>query len=260
MVRDFTLAKYAELCWTLREAGYAGVRMGDYLTQKLPLSQRVVLLRHDVDSRPAHSAKLAMVEQQHGFRATYFYRTVRGSLDPHTITRVVEMGHEIGYHYETLSQARGNLDEAVARFGRELERLREYAPVQVASMHGSPLKPWDNRDIWTRCQPADFGLVGEAYRDLDYAVLNYFSDTGRTWNPQRYNIRDHVSHPAAHPVETTDELIALIKSRQIAHICILTHPERWADGLGEWLVQASRDVAINVAKLVIKRLRKVKTV
>ncbi len=254
-MRDFTLAKYIELCRALREAGYPGVTIGDYLSREIPLSERVVMLRHDVDSRPAHSVKLAMVEQQQGFAATYFYRTLPGLLDPRTIARVAEMGHEVGYHYETLSQTRGNLDEAIALFGRELERLRQYAPVRVASMHGSPLKPWDNRDIWTKCQPADFGLVGEVYRDLDYTRVSYFSDTGRTWNPQRYNLRDHVSRPAAHAVETTDELIGLIRSQQLTHLCLLTHPERWAGGLGEWMVQAARDVGINAVKMVIMRLR-----
>jgi hypothetical protein len=192
---DFTLDRYAQLCTALVEAGYIGMGMAAYLTSPPENTLgRVVLLRHDVDSHPTYSLKMAQVEHQHGLTATYFYRTVGSLLRPEIVKAVSILGHEIGYHYETLAQSRGNLDQAVQLFGEELARLRQYAPVRVASMHGSPLRPWDNRDIWNRVSPADFGLAGEVYRDLDYRVIHPRSPGHNTGYHSRNNQRLNRSH------------------------------------------------------------------
>jgi len=230
--------------------------MSEYLT--IPAPERpeyVVLLRHDVDYEPTYSLKVAQVEKAHGLKATYYYRTIPGLLLPEVVKAVSSLGHEIGYHYETLAQAKGDMEQAVRLFATELERLRQYAPVRIASMHGNAFKPWDNRDIWQRVSPQDFGLVGEAYRDFDYTVVQYYSDTGRTWNPDRYNIRDHTGVKPNYVIERTDELIALLRARQLKHVCLLTHPERWQDTLPGWLKWAALDVSANMVKLGIKAVR-----
>ncbi|MBN2303330.1 MAG: hypothetical protein JXQ72_02560 [Anaerolineae bacterium] len=253
-MRDFTLAAYDALCQAVQQSGYHSLGMAEYLA-RLPddRPEPCVLLRHDVDSRPAHAVKLAEIERTHGLVATYFCRTVPGPFDPVSITALAGLGHEIGYHYETLGQARGNMDQALVLFQSELDRLRQFAPVTIASMHGAPLKPWDNRAIWNHTAPQDFGLVGEVYRDLDYGQIDYFSDTGRTWHPNRYNVRDHTGQLPRHTVNTTQELIDLIRSGQITQLCLLTHPERWASSPVMWITQTARDVAINMVKVVLKR-------
>src|SRR5690606_20248727 len=118
----------------------------------------------------------------------------------------------------------------------------------------SPLKPWDNRKIWERCTPQDFDLVSEVYRDIDYNRVIYLSDTGRTWNPHHYNLRDTtgVSHP--YRAETTDELITLIRQTDITQLCLLTHPERWQDAPLAWAFQTLRDLATNTAKVGLKAI------
>ena len=121
--------------------------------------------------------------------------------------------------------------------------------------HGSMglpcMLPWDNRDIWTVAAPADFGLVGEVYRDLDYDAVRYFSDTGRTWHPNRYNIRDHLARAAEVVAETTDELIAWLAAPGDRHLCILTHPERWPATTAGWAFRAVRDTAENMGKVMV---------
>jgi hypothetical protein len=270
---DFTLRKYADLCAALVAEGYISMGMGDYLEDSIDLTPtplqverglggevnptdqpRVVLLRHDVDSRPAHALKMAEIERRYGLTATYFFRTVPAVFDPQTIRQIHALGHEIGYHYETLSQTHGDIERAIVLFGGELEKLRRLAPVKIASMHGSPLSPWDNRAIWEQVQPSDFGLVGEVYRDVDYTRVIYLSDTGRSWNPTRYNVRDRtgVEHPFR--AESTDEVIALLSDPRLRHLCLLTHPERWQDNRLAWGLQAARDVMSNIAKVILKRI------
>ncbi len=169
------------------------------------------------------------------------------------IAELRAQGHEIGYHYETLSKARGDLDRAVELFGRELARLRELAPVRVASMHGSPLLPWDNRQIWSRVRPEDFGLLGEAYQAVDGRQVHYFSDTGRTWHPTRFNIRDRSVAAQGPVVESSDQLIELIRAKRCPGLCLLTHAERWSATPSAWAVRAVRDGVENLGKLTLAR-------
>lgn len=253
--RDFTLAAFARLCASLGEAGYASLGMADYLGRPAAeRPERCVLLRHDVESSTAKALAMGELERRHGIVATYFFRTKRGVFRPEAMRALVALGHEIGYHYETLGQCLGRLDAAVALFGRELQRLREHADVRVASMHGAPLLPWDNRDIWKRARPQDFGLIGEVYLDLDYRSVSYFSDTGRTWHPRRYNIRDHAPAPPGAVVDTTEELIALVRSRRLPRLCLLVHPDRWAATPLDWHLRALRDCLENRIKMALKAL------
>jgi hypothetical protein len=248
--RDFTLATYGRLCRALSETGYAGLGLADFLSlTPAQLPERFVLLRHDVESSPARARAMGEIEHRNGLRATYFFRTKRGVFDPAAIGALQRLGHEIGYHYEVLVQARGHTQRALELFGRELARLREHASVRVASMHGSPLFPWDNRDIWRHAKPQDFGLLGEVYRDIDYSRVSYFSDTGRTWHPRRYNIRDHAPAPPGALVDTTDDLIALVRSGRLLRLCLLAHPDRWSETVLEWRLRAVRDYAENRLKL-----------
>ena len=249
--RDFTLRKWDALCQALGEAGYVGLGLADYLT-RAERPARVVLLRHDVENEPWHAVAMGRVERAHGLTATYLYRTRR--LDGRAIEAQAALGHEIGYHYETLSDARGDVPRALALFRQGLERLRRHAPVRVASMHGSPLLPWDNRKIWEHASPADFGLAGEAYRDLDFARVAYYSDTGRTWHPTRYNVRDRAAAPPPVVLDTTDELIELVRSGKLPELCLLAHPERWSATPLHHGLRAARDGVENVAKLAIARL------
>ena len=249
---DFTLKKYRALCAALVASGYRAVTHADYIGGNFG-AQKIVLLRHDVDSRPRHAIKLAQIERDHGLAATYYFRTRGRAFDADAIRAIHGLGHEVGYHYETLALSGGDMPRAIERFRADLARLRELAPILTASMHGSPLSRWDNRAIWQQATPGDFDLRGEAYRDIDYTQVVYLNDTGRTWNPTRYNLRDVTGEIPRAIVESTDDLIALIAAGEIQQVCISSHPERWQSNAGLWLLQATRDVAANIVKVALRK-------
>ncbi|MFP4324014.1 MAG: hypothetical protein ACLFTK_16285 [Anaerolineales bacterium] len=254
MMNDFTPRHYAALCAVV--ATYGGeILLQSEIMQHGATVARFVGLRHDVDSQPARALALARIEAAHGLRATYYFRTVPGPFNPAIIRAVAALGHEIGYHYEVLAQTRGDVSAARALFARELARLRALAPVQVASMHGSPLHPWDNRGLWAQAAPADYDLIGEAYRDIDYARVAYLNDTGRTWHPTRYNLRDHTgTAPDFAPERTADIIVALRAGTAPPRLILSTHPERWQASPVAWWRQRARDVAGNSVKLVLRRV------
>ena len=137
--------------------------------------------------------------------------------DAETIRKTAEMGHEIGYHYETMAQTNGDINCAIELFGEELQRLRGVAEVKTASMHGSPLKPWDNRDIWQQAQPADFGLLGEAYLNLDYSLsCNITAIRGGHGIPVAITSVTMWHIPRKSLLKRTDELIQLIQTQSIS--------------------------------------------
>lgn len=249
---DFTLDKYSQLCAAIGDSKYyPTVTVADYL--KDPRSPGI-MLRHDVDRKPGNARLMARVEAEHGLSATYYVRSIPACFDEALLRALAAAGHEVGYHYETLSQANGDAAQALRLFERDLARFRSIVPVQTVCMHGSPLSRWNNLDLWRHSRLADFGLVGEPYLSLNFDEIKYLSDTGRTWHSRRFNVRDRVSGRAnenQREIETTDELIALINSRECDRLMIHSHPNRWAANGAEWLVESAADWFINYGKLIV---------
>src|SRR5690625_5369394 len=70
-------------------------------------SARVIRRRDDVDARKEHSLRFARIQHERGISGTYYCRLVPESCDTGVIREIAEMGHEIGYHYETMDTAGG---------------------------------------------------------------------------------------------------------------------------------------------------------
>jgi hypothetical protein len=125
----------------------------------------------------------------------------------------------------------------------------------TSSAHGSPLSKWDNRAFWDTAEPADFGLIGDAGRDIDFSSVVYLTDTGRSWASDRTNLRDRVAAVRA-AVDSTDDLIRFLQRQQAESLCLQTHPERWSDSLQRRIRSASLDGMANLAKLAIRWSRR----
>jgi predicted DNA-binding transcriptional regulator len=109
MNRDFTLAKYEELCSAIVQSGYAVMSVKDYLSLSLQPPGKVVILRHDVDRKPEKSTeKMAEIERDFGISSTYYFRSKKEVFKAGIIQAIEKMGHEVGYHYKVLDKAKGN--------------------------------------------------------------------------------------------------------------------------------------------------------
>ncbi|RLI76194.1 hypothetical protein DRP05_13355 [Archaeoglobales archaeon] len=248
---DFTLAKYKKLCLALIE-NYKPVTVYDYLTGTL--NNGFVIMRHDVDRKPNNALKMAELEHELGIRATYYFRYPY-TFKQEIIRKINRMGHETGYHYEVLSKAKGDYEKAIDLFEQELKEFRKIIDVKTICMHGSPLSKHDNRDLWKRYDFKEFGIIGEAY--LSISGVSYFSDTGRSWN-WKNKMRDFMAdnnNDNLAIVNTTDELIRLIRSKKVDKFYILAHPERWALNSVEWGFNCTKDFAFNVGKKILRGAR-----
>jgi len=249
MPADFTYEMYTALLDACRTHGIETLTVRDYLAAE-QLPSQFVILRHDVDRKPENALDFARMEAEHDATSTYYVRTVDDTFDPWLLDSLESLGHEVGYHYEDVDRADGDIGVAHRSFQRNLARMRAHASVDTVCMHGNPLTPYDNRDMWG--DVPNFGtydLLGEAYLSMDFTNVLYFSDTGRTWRDGALKIKDHTVGEDGKDVqvETTAELIDLVCQREDS-FCLLTHPDRWAGGPVEYVAETAFDTAKNVAK------------
>ncbi len=242
---DFTLEKYEQLIKTIKEKNIAvyGIKMWQQLK---PASG--ILLRHDVDRKALNALRVAELEFKFGVASTYYFRVTKGSFDESVIKTIYQLGHEIGYHYEDLSIAGGDYDRAYELFQKHLGRLRQLVPVETVAMHGRPFSAYDNRDLLRKYDFKKLGILAEAYLDVDYSDMYYFTDTGRTWGQTRANIRDNVEGSLFADISSTDSLIFFAADNASKKIAVVMHPERWSNTLSAWAIQYFADTAANIIK------------
>ncbi|MBB72245.1 MAG: hypothetical protein CMF50_07595 [Legionellales bacterium] len=252
---DFTLSKYQRLLEACQATKHDIITMQVFFECQQPATNTIIL-RHDVDRRIKNALNMARLEARLGVKATYYFR-VPYTFKPTLVEEIANLGHEVGFHYETLAKTKGDVKAAHALFNAELEQLRSIVDIKTICMHGSPLSPYDNRDLWQEYDFKALGIIGEPYLSIDYDKVAYVTDTGRSWGSDATNLRDRVttSQALAPAMGTTEELINFVGTNQHSLI-IQTHPERWAYSLPSLAVSYGHDFATNCAKRLIRLMRK----
>ena len=260
---DFTLDTYRALLEAFLQAGYrvltfeqyCNLRAGGEQTaeKKFPIEGDLegpyLILRHDVDRLPQNSLRTAEIEHALGVQATYYFRVYPKQADEqHYIRSIAALGHEVGYHYEDMSIAKGETSAAYAHFVSSLGYLRGFYPVRTICMHGAPTSQWDGKDLWKHYDYRALGIIGEPYFDTPFGEVFYLTDTGRCWDGYRYSVRDKIPvHQARWTAEglvyhrSADILRALQQGTFPNRLMMTTHPQRWTNSktawAREWLLQ-----------------------
>lgn len=238
---DFTLSKYSELLDALKAFGL-----------------EELVLRHDVDLMPSNSLRTATMESEKGIHGIYYFRAVPESWDEEIIKLIALLGHEIGYHYESLTTCNGDVDKAYNDFCSNLERLRKIVPVRSICMHGSPRSPWDSKDIWKKYDYHELGIENEPYLDTDFSQVFYLTDTGRRWDGYKVSVRDKIPQyqdlweRQGLTFHSTDNLIeGLCKGLIPKRLMLTVHPQRWNPFGPEWCKELLLQNAKNIVKSVL---------
>lgn len=261
---DFTLEKYRELLIALQENGYQFLKMEDLAAaqQEGKTLNKYVVLRHDVDKLPRNARDMAMIESVLGIKATYYFRIVKDSNEPTYIRDIAILGHEIGYHYEDLTLANGDIEKAYELFTKHLTYFRQYYPVSTICMHGSPRSPYDSKDIWNNYDYHALNILMEPYLDIDYANVFYLTDTGRRWDGWKVSVRDKIPIYQDQWIKDgrvfhkTQDIIQVLRAGQGEvvlgnQVLITTHPQRWTDQPISWLMEFGLQ---NIKNIIKKRI------
>ncbi|NPD47961.1 hypothetical protein [Lentimicrobium sp. S6] len=231
--KDFTPSIHQQLLKSLMEQDYHFHTFSDYLgfqkddSKESRTHKKCVILRHDVEKYYDNALTMANIQNELGIRGSYYFRILPHHFQPEVIKEIANLGHEIGYHYDDLAACGGVHEKAILRFQKNLQTIRDIAPVKTICMDGSPLSKFDNKDLWragelvkvragegakvgagelargrvgekVRTEHAgyhysDFGIIGEPYYDMDFDDFFYLTDTGRCWDGWKVSVRDKVA-------------------------------------------------------------------
>lgn len=246
------LSVYHKLLEELLAAGYRLHPIRDYF--RSPPEPPVVYLRHDVDRIPSRAVDMAKLEAALGVCSTYYFRCDRRMCFPERVMReIAGLGHEIGFHYESLSRIRGDRAAALALFERELAACRAIAPVSTVSPHGAPLAASSNMEFTASIDADCSSLLGDATK-MDFTEMLYVTDTGGTFGSP-YNLRDRpegrcLTKPVPPPCLT--EWVVALGTNSLTLSC---HPERWPLCMPGLMQAQCFDAAANAAKTLSRRFR-----
>lgn len=179
----FTFDKIRAHFEEVARQGYRVIRCRDYVDYKRSgATDKVLINRIDVDVSPKKALRLAEMFTALGMPATFFVRLHANEYNPFAFEpyrcfkAIRDAGHELGYHSEIVDQSVIWNESAEACLRRDLEimcRMFDTPVVGVAS-HGG-MTGLNNLDFWKDRQPAEFGLLYEAYDKLP--TFNLFQES-----------------------------------------------------------------------------------
>lgn len=260
MVLDFSQKKYKKLLEAIASSNYKVIRIRDHI-EKSTIPEKTIILRHDVDLDAHYQLQFAELEKEFNIQSSYYFRTVGGVFDEKVITQVKKLGHEVGYHYEVFTKAKGDEKKAVKIFRKEQAVFFEkWGSLTVCPHGGSFVSDANgyslqnilglipklfagkkvfsthiNFDLWENNEFDELGVIGDAYSSFDFADILYLSDTGRSWQ-EKYKRLDKVDS-TVNPkfnIRSTDDIIRVIKNNEANKIYILVHFEQWKNNLFDW--------------------------
>lgn len=174
-----SLSMYERICGKIARSNYKIYTVEQFLKENP--SCGFIILRHDVDAYPLRALEMANIEHAYGIKSTYYFRYIPNVFNVEVIKSIKSMGHEIGYHYETLNKCKGNLPEAVKLFEKEINEIRRIGiDIKTVCAHGS-----ENQKVYglnTNIFKYDLQLekkvniIGEAYLNIDFANVKYITD------------------------------------------------------------------------------------
>ncbi len=281
---DFTFNKYDKLCDKIAKSQYKVFTVCEYFSGKNDIN-KYIILRHDVDRDPETAVLMAEIERKYNIKSTYYFRHIERTFKLDLMRSIIEMGHEIGYHYEVLDKANGDSDVAIKIFEQELNDFRKYFKIETIVQHGSPLNgdldmssfkgllniiknlitnkniftKRQNLDIWNKYNFSQFGILGEAYLSMDFDKLDYISDSGGSWS-DKYKIKDNAINKSNKSnkleIKNTDDIINIIKNEQNDRLYLLIHSNHWAKNFPDWLRKKTIKSIRNTIKLIYMNIIK----
>ena len=276
---DFTYKKYVEIVKAISKSQYKVITIKEYI-QQLKLPEKFIIIRHDVDLDPFHQVQFAKKEHDFGIKTSYYFRHVEKIYKENIIDEVHSLGHEVGYHYEVFTKAKGDPEKAIEIFRDELADFQKNWDSKTVCPHGGSFV--DNTDgyslknmiklipkifsgktvfskhvnfnLWDDNSFEDFGIIGDAYRSVDFSDILYLSDTGRSWD-NKYKRLDKVNsrvNPKFN-IRKSDNIIDVIKKGSVDSIYLLVHFEQWKNNFMDWVSwYAAQLVRRNGKKIIFK--------
>lgn len=202
---DFTMVEYRSLLRLTKAGGY---RFSAYTD--LPLNERCVLWRHDIDMSLNRAVRMAEVEAEEGVISTFFiylhseFYNILEAGQLSLAKRLVELGAHIGLHFNPTFHGIADESELEYWIKKEAEVLRDLLKVEIPvfSFH-------DTNPFILSCEEIAYGGLVNCYSSYFKKEVAYCSDSNGVWAHRR--LRD------------------VLTSATEPRLHVLTHPEWWQD-------------------------------
>lgn len=219
-----SITEYDSIIQLAKRNDYRFYTLQGFLNATIGADDAFIILRHDIDTDPGAALLFAGVEQQHQVPASYFFR--RKTWDSKVMSILHRRGHEVGYHFEELS------DYAKAHHIKESAVLMQHLPAirRAFAQNLVNLRQTLDFELSTAAAHGDFSYqtleVGNRYflKDPEFRA-NMGIDYEAYDEPLVERYRNHVSDKPAperyHPISPM-ELIMRGES-----FLFLSHPRWW---------------------------------
>lgn len=200
---DFTLENYRSILEVVRK----NFEVCAFKSTYSPLGKKAIL-RHDVDFSPKLCIDMATVEQELSVRATYFvllrseWYNILSSEYAKYIFKILELGHDVGLHFDFSHNLPESESELVDFLGAEKRLLEsEFGKnISVFSFHNPTATALNFKKL-------EYAGMLNAYSNFYQENFRYVSDSNGIWK--------HQSVPQVLSDESTQ------------NVQILIHPEHW---------------------------------
>jgi hypothetical protein len=212
-----TLRNYERVLAGLIDRGRHSVTIADFIT--VAPSDGFSILRHDVEWDVRRALVMARREAALGHFATYYFHGPHRPrvFDIDTMNEIQALGHEVGYHYETLDRAGGDQGLARELFQQDVARFRDAGiNLRTVAPHGNPRiskVTYEHNGVLLDRDPSivsSSGLIGDGVRSLRSARLEYVTDTGARFST------------------ISGDVLAYITAVERRRLYLLTHPDYWS--------------------------------
>lgn len=199
---NFTYEEYRKILILLKENNYTDIF---YDEDKLG---RKVILRHDIDYSLDKALKIAILENELGFKSTYFilltsdFYNVYSKKSVRIIRNIMNLNHRIGLHYDETKYDIVDDEGLITTITKEAKLFSEMLELEinVMSMH-RPSKKLLEKNL-------NINNVINSYSKKYFEDMKYISDSRMYWR---------------------EDPFAIINSNEYEKLHILTHPFWYSD-------------------------------
>jgi hypothetical protein len=206
--------------------GYVVTSYNDYLKNYLNTDEKVLILRHDIDTKSDATRKMFEIEKKNDVKATYYFRWA--TFDKKLINEISNADFEIGLHYETIATyciknktriiKQKDIVKCREILKKEIKEFKAKSGINIETIasHGNPV----NREIGITNSVLligenykNYGIIGETYdKDIMKDKIKSYICDGEISSNYGFSYSEN-------PIDS------ILKSSKV--IEFLSHPNHW---------------------------------
>ena len=185
---EFTFTKIEDQYIKALNEGYEFITCKNYYLKKYDSMKSIIVNRVDIDYSLKKADILREIFDRNEIKASFFIRLHANEYNPFSfenyniLKRLVNSGHEIGYHSEIIDQSKIWNESPEECLKKDINILNEMLNIKIKGIasHGG-FTGFNNLSFWENNSPSEYGLFYEAYEETNsFNLFNnsfYISDS-----------------------------------------------------------------------------------